>query len=60
MLTPNRGDSGTPQLQVSTERLDLERQSLGNSVHTSFDLRNTGKGALTLSVPRSATLLEGC
>lgn len=59
-LTPNRGNGGVPQLQVSTERLDLGKQILGNTVHASFNIQNTGKGTLTLSVPRSATLLEGC
>ena len=59
-LTPNRGDGGPPQLQVSTERLDLGKQILGKTVHASFDVSNTGTGALTLSLPQVATVLEGC
>lgn len=59
-LTPNRGDGGKPQLQLSTERLELGKQILGSTVHASFDLSNKGKGTLTLSVPQTATALEGC
>lgn len=59
-LTPNRGDGGPPQLQVSTERLDLGKQILGKTVHASFEVSNKGTGALTLSVPQVATVLEGC
>lgn len=59
-LTPNRGNGGTPQLQVNTDLLDLGKQTLGKSVHASFEVKNTGNGTLTLNVPRVATLLEGC
>lgn len=59
-LTPNRGNGGTPQLQVSTDRLEMGKQILGSTVHASFDIKNTGTGTLTLSVPASATVLEGC
>ena len=59
-LTPNRGSGGVPQLQVSTDRLDMGRQTFGNTVYASFDVKNIGTGTLTLSVPPSATLLEGC
>lgn len=59
-LPRNRGNGGVPQLQVNTERLDFGKQIFGHPVHASFDVRNTGKGTLTLSVPRSVTVLEGC
>ena len=59
-LTPNRGDGGPPLLQLSTERLDLGKQTLGKTVHASFEVSNKGTGALTLSVPQIATVLEGC
>ncbi|HZQ08102.1 MAG TPA: hypothetical protein VFD70_16075 [Anaerolineae bacterium] len=59
-LGSNRTSGGTPQLQVNTERLDFGKQIFGKTVHASFDVKNTGKGTLTLSVPRSPTVLEGC
>ncbi len=59
-LTPQRASSGTPQLQVNTERLDFGKQIFEKPVHASFQIKNVGSGTLTLSVPRSATLLEGC
>jgi len=60
MLTPTRGSGGTPQLAVNTERLDFGKQIFGNTVHASFEVKNTGTGTLTLSVPSSVTVLEGC
>src|SRR5438046_701573 len=60
MLTPNRGDGGKPQLQVSTERLELGKQSLGSTVRASFMVKNTGTGTLTLSAPSRPTVLQGC
>ncbi|MDL1894853.1 hypothetical protein FBQ82_01135 [Anaerolineae bacterium CFX7] len=59
-LAPNRNANGTPQLQVNTERLDLGKQTFNNTVRASFSVKNVGTGTLTLNVPRSATLLEGC
>lgn len=59
-LIPNRPSGGTPQLGVSTDRLDLGKQIFGKTVHASFQVKNTGTGTLTLSVPRSPTVLEGC
>ena len=59
-LTLNRGDGGPPQLQVSTDLLDLGKQTLGKTVHASFEVSNKGTGALTLTVPQLATVLEGC
>lgn len=55
-----RASSGTPQLQVDTERIDLGVQPFEKRVSASFQIRNAGTGALTLSVPRTTTLLEGC
>lgn len=59
-LTPQRGNGGVPKLQVSTERLELGKQILGNTVHAKFEVTNTGQGTLALSVPASVTVLEGC
>jgi|SRR5581483_3023212 hypothetical protein len=59
-LSPNRGSGGTPQLQVSADRLDFGKQIFNTPVHASFEIKNSGTGTLTLSVPRSVTLLEGC
>lgn len=59
-LTPNRGDAGAPQFQVSAERLDLGKQLFDRSVRASFTITNAGTGTLTLNVPRVATALEGC
>jgi hypothetical protein len=58
--TPNGGSGGTPQMQVSAERIDLGKQSFETPVQASFDVKNTGTGTLVLNVPRVATLLEGC
>jgi hypothetical protein len=60
MLTPNRGDGGKPQLQVSTERLELGKQSLGSTVRASFTVKNAGTGTLTLNAPSRPTVLQGC
>ncbi len=59
-LAPNRNANGTPQLQVNTERLDLGKQIFNKTVRASFTVKNVGTGTLTLNVPRSVTLLEGC
>lgn len=59
-LAPNQNANGTPQLQVNTERLDLGKQIFNKTVRASFTVKNVGTGTLTLNVPRSATLLEGC
>jgi hypothetical protein len=58
-LSPNRG-GGTPQLQISAERLDLGKQVFDRNVRASFEITNTGTGTLTLQAPRVATALEGC
>lgn len=55
-----RTQSGTPQLQVDIERIDLGVQPFERPVRASFQIRNAGTGTLTLSVPRNTTLLEGC
>ncbi|MBI4671578.1 MAG: hypothetical protein HY741_07920 [Chloroflexi bacterium] len=60
LLTPNRNAGGEPKMQVSTERLDLGKQLFDRTVHASFTVTNVGTGTLTLSVPRSVTLVEGC
>lgn len=59
-LAPKSGSGGTPQLQVSSERLDLGKQLFNQNVRASFEIKNTGTGTLTLQVPRVATALEGC
>lgn len=57
-LAPSSG--GTPQIQVDNERIDFGKQPFERPVRATFQIRNTGTGTLTLSVPRVATLLEGC
>lgn len=59
-LSPRSGNGGAPQLQVSSERLDLGKQVFDRNVRASFEIKNTGTGTLTLQVPRVATALEGC
>jgi hypothetical protein len=59
-LSPNRSAGGTPQLQVSAERLDLGKQIFDRPVRASFEIQNAGSGTLTLQVPRVPTVLEGC
>lgn len=59
-LTPASQSGGAPKLQVSTDRLDLGKQLFDHTVHASFTIQNTGTGTLTLQVPRTATLVEGC
>ncbi len=58
-LAPSSG-GGAPQIQVDNERIDFGKQPFERPVRATFQIRNTGKGTLTLSVPRVATLLEGC
>lgn len=60
VTTPNQSSGGTPQLQVSTERVDLGKQIFDRPVRASFTIKNSGDGTLTLNVPRVATVLEGC
>lgn len=59
-FSPNRGSAGTPQIKVSTERLELGKQVFDRPVRASFTVTNTGNGTLMLDVPRIATVLEGC
>ncbi len=49
-----------PHFQVDTEKLDLGDQPLGNTIHASFNVKNTGDGTLTLNPAQTATVLEGC
>jgi hypothetical protein len=60
LMGPNGNTGGTPQLQVNTERIELGKQIFNNPVRANFVIKNAGTGTLTLDVPRSATLLEGC
>lgn len=59
-LTPTGGGSGAPKLKVDTERIELGTQTFNHPVRATFQIQNTGTATLTLTVPRSATLLEGC
>ena len=49
-----------PQFQADTEKIDLGDQPLGKTVLAAFNVKNTGDGTLTLSVPQIATVLKGC
>ena len=46
--------------QVDTEKLDLGDQPLGQTVHASFNVKNSGDGSLTLNAAQIATVLQGC
>ncbi len=56
----SRSNGGTPQVQVNTERIDLGKQIYETPVQASFEVKNSGTGTLVLTVPKVATLLEGC
>ena len=60
LLAPSQNAGGTPEFQVNTDRIDFGKQILGNTVHAEFIVKNIGKGALMLTVPRAATLVDGC
>ncbi len=49
-----------PRLQVDRDQIELGRQHLGNTVRAVFNLKNVGDGTLSLNVPRTVTLLQGC
>ena len=49
-----------PRFQVDTEKLDLGDEPLGQTVHASFSVKNTGDGSLTLNAAQIATVLQGC
>ncbi|HEX7587010.1 MAG TPA: hypothetical protein VF478_01725 [Anaerolineae bacterium] len=55
----NAGVAG-PRLQVDRDQIDLGKQRLDNTVRAVFNLKNVGDGTLTLNVPRTVTLLQGC
>jgi hypothetical protein len=57
---PNRGNAGSPQLQLSAERIDFGKQTFETPVEARFEVKNIGTGTLVLTVPQVATLLEGC
>ena len=57
--SPANGGAG-PRLQVDRDQIDLGRQRLGNTVRAVFNLKNVGDGTLSLNVPRTVTLLQGC
>lgn len=59
-LAPRHSYGGRPQLQVSTERLELGKQIFGHTIRASFTVKNTGTGTLTLSAPSRPTVLQGC
>lgn len=58
--SPKRDSGGTPQIQVSAERLDLGKQVFNQPVRASFTVTNAGSGTLMLQAPPVATVLEGC
>lgn len=51
---------GTPTLALDKEKIDLGDQKLGQTVHASFNVKNSGTGRLSLNVPSSPQVLEGC
>ncbi len=49
-----------PRLQVDHNQLDLGNQHLDYVAHASFEIKNGGDRPLNLTVPKTATALEGC
>ena len=49
-----------PNFTVDTEKLELGDQKLGSTVRATFNVKNTGQGALQLNVPPMPSVLEGC
>ncbi|GEM_PF-1760320 len=49
-----------PRLQVDRDRIDLGYQRLDTMVRALFNLKNVGDNTLSLNVPRTVTLLQGC
>lgn len=56
----SQAGSGAPRLQLDREQVDFGDQHFNNPVRASFKITNTGDGALTLNVPKVATVVEGC
>ncbi len=48
------------RLQVDREMIDFGDQHLGTIVRASFKITNVGDGTLSLNVPRTPTVVEGC
>jgi hypothetical protein len=55
----NKGVNG-PQFQADAKKIDLGDEPLGKTVQAAFNVKNTGGGTLTLTVPQIATVLQGC
>jgi hypothetical protein len=55
----NQGVNG-PQFHADTQKIDLGDEPLGKTVRAAFNVKNTGVGMLTLTVPQIATVLQGC
>ncbi len=51
---------GTPRLQVDRDSIDFGDQHLNNTVRAIFTITNAGVGALTLNVPKTPTVVQGC
>ncbi len=49
-----------PRLQVDHDQVSLGDLHLGSVAHASFEIRNAGDRPLNLTVPKTATALEGC
>ncbi len=49
-----------PRLQVDRELIDLGDQYFNTTARATFNITNTGDGALNLTVPKMATVVEGC
>lgn len=52
--------SGTPDLQVDKELVDLGEVKLGTPVEVSFELTNTGEGPLRFTKAPFVEAVEGC
>jgi hypothetical protein len=49
-----------PRLQVDRDVIDFGDQHLNTTVRATFNFTNTGDGTLTLNVPRTPKVIEGC
>ncbi|OGC77890.1 MAG: hypothetical protein A2Z27_03135 [candidate division Zixibacteria bacterium RBG_16_50_21] len=54
------GDTGTPNLKVDKEMIDLGDVKLNQPVQVSFQLTNAGDGMLRFTKDPYAEVVEGC
>lgn len=60
ILASRTRQSGTPQVAVDREVIDLGDQSYGKRVRAEFTIRNAGQGSLAFASPPEIEVVEGC